>query len=381
MSEEEIQCAAKNTTTQHTPSVQQYITPTVFTVGVIGNVLNLLVLNSKTMRSKTNYFLSSMAVADLGFFFVMIIYSLASFPTIAASPGFNKLYMHSKMALTALANWFSTSSTWLAIAVTCERLLAIRKPLHAKLLLKKKKIITLIALIYALSLPLFSYTFVWHKPIEVTVQRCNMSRTWWTIQEINRTEHPWLENYVKLSLKLVPNVSITIPLFVLIVFNSLLLYSLNKSRKEAAQMGNNQHHKAVELRVAMTVAITIAAFLLFQLPSAVLYLWDAINGSRNRPMWFYTVTTVSNVLVSTGKAVNFIIYCASSKNFRIQLLRLFRKGRARNDRSSFSLHKNSTQTPAFSSSASAYRVTALKVEENNKLLGGSTVHKKHDDKQ
>ncbi|OUC45688.1 hypothetical protein D917_01795 [Trichinella nativa] len=112
MSEEEIQCAAKNTTAQHMPFAQQYITPTVFTVGVIGNVLNLLVLNSKTMRSKTNYFLSSMAVADLGFFLVMIIYSLASFPTIAASPGFNKLYMHSKMSLTALANWFSTSSTW-----------------------------------------------------------------------------------------------------------------------------------------------------------------------------------------------------------------------------------------------------------------------------
>uniref|UniRef100_A0A5S6PZJ4 G-protein coupled receptors family 1 profile domain-containing protein n=1 Tax=Trichuris muris TaxID=70415 RepID=A0A5S6PZJ4_TRIMR len=92
--------------------VSHYIIPTAFAIGIVGNLLNLLVLNSKKLRCKTCYYLSAMATADLGFFATMSIYHLANFPAIVSSPGFSKFYAHSKMTLTALANWFSTSSTW-----------------------------------------------------------------------------------------------------------------------------------------------------------------------------------------------------------------------------------------------------------------------------
>ncbi|KFD68706.1 hypothetical protein M514_03723 [Trichuris suis] len=303
--------------------ISQCVIPIAFAIGIIGNTLNLLVLNCKKMRCKTSYYLSAMAVADLGFFITMTIFHLSNFPVITASASFNKFYAHSKMTLTALANWFSTTSTWLAIAVTCERLVATTKPLHVKILEQKRRIITLIVAIYASSLPLFSYTFIWHSPIEVNVTRCNITRTVWNMREISQAEHPWLHNFVHISLKLVPNISTTIPLLALIVLNALLLYSLSEWRRECSKMvssANNQ--RSPEIRVALTVAITIASFLLFQTPSGILYLWDAINGSRNRSNWFYTATYASNLLVIIGKTLNFIIYCASSKNFRKQLLLL-----------------------------------------------------------
>ncbi|CDW51853.1 7TM GPCR Srw domain containing protein [Trichuris trichiura] len=143
------------------------------------------------------------------------------------------------------------------------------------------------------------------------------------MREISQAEHPWLYKFVHVSLKLVPNISTTIPLLVLIVLNALLLHSLSKWRREYSKMlasPNNQ--RSPEIRVALMVAITIASFLLFQTPSGILYLWDAINGSRNRLDWFYTATYASNLLVIIGKTLNFIIYCSSSKNFRKQLLLL-----------------------------------------------------------
>uniref|UniRef100_A0A5S6QU48 G_PROTEIN_RECEP_F1_2 domain-containing protein n=1 Tax=Trichuris muris TaxID=70415 RepID=A0A5S6QU48_TRIMR len=91
------------------------------------------------------------------------------------------------------------------------------------------------------------------------------------------------------------------------------------------------------------VAITIASFLLFQTPSGVLYIWDAINGSRNRLSWFYTATYVSNLLVIVGKTLNFIIYCVSSKNFRQQLLEMLLTTRVTKRRDFYAKKASSSQ--------------------------------------
>lgn len=89
-----------------------YILPVIFAIGIFGNVLNLVVLNSKGMRTKTNCFLSAMAATDLGFFLVMVLFNLSAFDNLAQSENFMKIFVQLKMTLMTLANWLSAASIW-----------------------------------------------------------------------------------------------------------------------------------------------------------------------------------------------------------------------------------------------------------------------------
>lgn len=89
-----------------------YWFPVIFVIGALGNSLNLIVLNSKGMKSKTNIFLSAMAATDLCFFFVMFFNNLSVFDPLATSQDFMRIYFKAKMTFVVLANWFSMASIW-----------------------------------------------------------------------------------------------------------------------------------------------------------------------------------------------------------------------------------------------------------------------------
>ncbi|KRX72307.1 putative G-protein coupled receptor F59B2.13 [Trichinella sp. T6] len=306
--------------------IGRFVFPIVFVVGVIGNMLILLALKAAAVTTKTSYFLIAMAVADLCFFFCVLPNHMISFSALNKLHSFMVFYIQSKMPLTALANWFSVASIWLAIAVTFERLLAIRKPLHAKLFFKKWHLISLITLIYVASFVSVSYIFFWLTPTEITVNRCNKTQTLLMLKPINETVHPTVHQYVSVSLKVAPHLTCTVPLILLVVLNSLLLYYLRQGRKMSQMVANVNPSRIIELRVTLIVVSIIGTFLICQTPSGVLYVWESMqmNASNNsRPDWFYTAVAVSNILVVCGKAINFAVYCVSSSNFRSKIKRLF----------------------------------------------------------
>lgn len=92
---------------------RKYVFPVQFVIGCIGNLLNLIVLNSKGMRTKTNSFLSAMAVADLGFFLTMFpIYLQTGYELHFLSLNHKLFFLYSHIVLIAFANWFSATSIW-----------------------------------------------------------------------------------------------------------------------------------------------------------------------------------------------------------------------------------------------------------------------------
>lgn len=90
----------------------RYLIPPLFVFGVVGNILNLLVLNSKGMRTKTNALLSAMAFADLCFFFCILPSEVISYDYNRNSHSYMEFFINSRMSLTAMTNFFSTASTW-----------------------------------------------------------------------------------------------------------------------------------------------------------------------------------------------------------------------------------------------------------------------------
>ncbi len=95
-------------------TIRQEIFLIQFALGIAGNFLNLMILNSPSMRSKTNVLLSCMAACDILFLLSRFPAYLASIQSLAFNNSFRRIYYHVlKLPVTvAMASWFSAASIW-----------------------------------------------------------------------------------------------------------------------------------------------------------------------------------------------------------------------------------------------------------------------------
>jgi len=84
--------------------------------------------------------------------------------------------------------------------------------------------------------------------------------------------------------------------------------------------------KTSESKVAFMVFVISVAFVIFELPSAILYCWETLAFlifRQPRPTWFPAAAFFSNQLVTVNKALNFALYCGAGQHFRHKFLKLF----------------------------------------------------------
>ncbi|KAJ1373229.1 hypothetical protein KIN20_035588 [Parelaphostrongylus tenuis] len=92
--------------------------------GCTGNVLNLIVLLSRNMRSRTNLIFAVMAFADL-FFLLMHIPQFLFFCSVLHK---SQYFRDSTHIITGIQNWFSAISIWSMMYATIERVQVFRSP-------------------------------------------------------------------------------------------------------------------------------------------------------------------------------------------------------------------------------------------------------------
>lgn len=218
----------------------------------------------------------------------------------------------------------------MALAVTAERVFAIKMPLHAKFYWKKKRVIILIIAVLIGSLFLHLYNLFWFRLIErhLFCSDGSFSYTAYILVPINQSESAYL--YVQASRIFVPHLSITLPFFALFVLNGFLLYYVHENRRAMADATNAPQLRTNEMKVALMVALIVLTFILCSTPSVALYIYDAISTFvlRSSPytVTFFNLSTLSNCLVVIGKASNFVLYCSASSHFRRRLVHLFCTG-------------------------------------------------------
>ena len=89
-----------------------YVFPVQLVVGVAGNALNLVVLLSKGMRTKTNILLASMAFADICFLLFMIPHTLMYNNAVTQYHWMKWYNVYLNTHVTGVANSFSIASAW-----------------------------------------------------------------------------------------------------------------------------------------------------------------------------------------------------------------------------------------------------------------------------
>uniref|UniRef100_A0A0K0G2Z5 Putative G-protein coupled receptor (inferred by orthology to a C. elegans protein) n=1 Tax=Strongyloides venezuelensis TaxID=75913 RepID=A0A0K0G2Z5_STRVS len=309
-----------------------YITPILIAFGVIGNITNLTVLMTPSLRSKSNILLSALALSDCIFLLLIAPHSLANFNIFALNNTFRYLYFRSKMHLIAFANFASASAIWFVLAICLERLIGIKYPLSVRKYGTKYVYFIVIGTVIGT----FILTGYSHISYDCIIKKfCNDTQIHsicFPVQQDNWTTNlpnyhsPFIKAYVKWNTRINAALVVFLPIILVLWSNVLLIMTLRKRQKFMETSNNNTKAGAaktqmmLEQKVTITVCLIVTSFTVTQGPSAVVLLMsDLLNYNTKLAT---SIAFVPQFLVILGKSMNFLLFCLSSSNFRQRLLLL-----------------------------------------------------------
>ena len=353
-----------------TDLLKLYIPPVLLILGTFGNIFSFVILAKNMLKMSTYSYLAVLAIMDISVLYIGLLRMWIGQLTVDILDISNWLCK----GLNFLGYVCSDSSVWLIIAVTVERYIAVCFPLRApRMCNTRRALIVVILIIVALSL--VNGHMLWTVELSYKyhngsyVSKCDPSVNYKTlIKEI----WPWVDAAIY---SFVPFVIIT-------VLNIQIIRQVLYSRKQRNALQQltvtskvngiiyktraKRHCEGSKKLTCMLLAVSFT-FLLTTLPMNVLQIVSAFigpnqdDGSAEYALRYAKLTlarTVVELLMYINHSINFFLYCATGRKFRLQfkvmmslccqgkLINFFRTGKKRSNAASFRLTKfNSVSSP------------------------------------
>ncbi|KPJ06134.1 putative G-protein coupled receptor B0563.6 [Papilio machaon] len=338
--------------------VHGYIALIICLLGSAANSVNIAVLSRKEMISTTNSILTALAVADL---LVMIDYiplALHIYTTIGSELHRNSygwavfVYFHSIFSQT-----FHTISIWLTITLAIWRYIAIKFPQKNRLLCNKRNTNLAIAVAYVVC-PIICLPIYFAMDIQKIPNNSNNDTSTIELNETSKNNSQDLD--LKYAITMTNNEDLLtaifwiysvfiklIPCIVLSILSVCLILKMKSSDRrrqkllKKSALLTNEGEKArlkedsgggkraatgggrTDRTTRMLVAL-LGLFLATELPQALFGLLTAIAPHLFQEC-YYSFGEVMDLMALVGSAVNFVLYCSMSRQFRNTFRRLARK--------------------------------------------------------
>ncbi|XP_049867674.1 G-protein coupled receptor dmsr-1-like [Pectinophora gossypiella] len=339
--------------------VHGYIALLVCLLGSAANSVNIAVLSRKEMISSTNSILTGLAVADLLVMIDYIPFALHNYVKISSvinnhSYGWAVfVYFHSIFSQT-----FHTISIWLTITLAVWRFIAIKFPQKNRTLCNKQNTNIAIAVAYVvcpiLCLPIYFAMNIQEVPqspgdVNGTTNGTDYVNTTATLRtdpvyKISMTDNKHLLTAIfwiySVFIKLIPCVVLSI-LSVLLILKMkssdrrrqklLKKSAITATEGEKTRLNDDGGKRGgggggggrTDRTTRMLVAL-LGLFLATELPQALFGLLTAI-APQLFGVCYYSFGEVMDMMALVGSAVNFVLYCSMSRQFRSTFTRLARK--------------------------------------------------------
>ncbi|XP_053625446.1 G-protein coupled receptor dmsr-1-like [Plodia interpunctella] len=327
-----------------------YISLIICLLGSAANSVNIAVLSRKEMTSSTNSILTGLAVADLLVMIDYIPFALHIYIKIGSEHNRNTygwavfVYFHSIFSQT-----FHTISIWLTITLAVWRFIAIKFPQKNRTLCNKRNTNIAIAVAYVVC-PILCLPIYFAMNIRETVLPQKSDNLTWNDTEIanvtNRepayalqmTDNEDLLTAIfwiySVFIKLIPCVVLSI-LSVLLILkmkssdrrrqkllkkSAITTHEGEKTRLNEEGQGRRGGGGRTDRTTRMLVAL-LGLFLATELPQALFGLLTAI-APHLFGVCYYSFGEVMDLMALVGSAVNFVLYCSMSRQFRSTFTRL-----------------------------------------------------------
>lgn len=283
-----------------------YLFPVICTLGITGNILTFMVFIKIKPRSSTTVFLSTLAISDTIKLLCDILYFVVVY---LEKIGFTKISHNVYVNLYPYAHYilnFSLCNTaWLTVAVAIERYIFMKWPERVRSICTVTRATITCCIIWLCSM-LVAVPFLLRYKRYITddgVMEITVSPLW-EIDEFT-DGYVWVQNILRTI----------IPLIILVILNTWIIRALGRLSK--------RHMEAppCKIRATSMLVAMIIAFLVCITPDAILSAAFGF-GYTDAPYMIRGIRECSDVLLCINSAVNFFLYFAFNKIFRMKLAKL-----------------------------------------------------------
>lgn len=327
---------------------------TICCFGIVGNIMSVIILTRRVMRSSTYSYLTALALSDTVFllFTMMIARPDTKAPKMGVVSNYpDSFYAYTFWFVHASAITCQVTSIWLTLAFTVDRYIMICHPFKAErwCSIKRARWVILGLVLAGIAfnfIRFFEYTYgLLHVPKLDESVTFNMSAFHFNDSNFNGTNVDYLLNsYHSQGYKSIVVIEYTslgenpffkkfvhswlyltcvagIPFIALIVLNTFLIIAVHNSRRKG-KMINVKEKRRNDTTIMLIGVIVI--FLICEGPALISRMIYALNYENSIKSTFYnTYSEVSNLLVTLNSAINIVPYYFFGKKFRQQFWRVF----------------------------------------------------------
>ncbi|KAK7105544.1 G-protein coupled receptor dmsr-1-like [Littorina saxatilis] len=309
--------------------VHGYLSVTVCIFGIVSNVLSIIVLTRKHMRSPTNFILTALAIADI---LVMSTYPImAIYFYIITSPGcmtaqhsrgwINFILFHLLFIVTChnMAMWLTVTLAIFRYIFVCQHAIAARMCCLAR---AKLAVAVVVVAAIVSCLPLY---FVYSVQDNGSGLNRNVSCYSIVASQLAQ-DNPTYTQFVRWLFGVVFKI---LPCVLMAFFSTLLIIAMQQVKKRRARLFNkvtrivDPDHKSNEHnRTTMMLLAVVICFIVTEIPQGILVLIWAVDEGFFNDVYIH-LGDLMDMLVLVNSAVNFILYCIMSQHFRSTFKSLF----------------------------------------------------------
>lgn len=312
----------------------EWILPIVIAVGLIGNILNLIVLSRPFLKGATKVYLTCLAITDLCVMLTAIPMIFRLSRHFFHQKTYASAFFHAHLEL-LLSLTFITASIFIVVSLTVDRYLSICLPktfrnVHTT---KNAKLVVLGAYLGSILLN-FPISFLKN----VCLEKNHVSGVkQWDYHEnidISRT------GYFKMYLTILELVTRFTPICVVTILNILIVRKFRKLArirrqlqpkaifllKDGTEINSEQtvhaKNKRIEERRFITLLrATVGLYLVTMTPPA--FLPFLYTEERESDFGLQLYRALANILETANCALNFYVYCLCSRDFRAAFAKMF----------------------------------------------------------
>ena len=286
----------------------KYVAPVLIVFGTTGNILSLVVLQSKYFRkSPSAFILSALAMADTGVLLCGLlrhwIMQLSENAVDIRSFNIVTCYVHSLFTY-----YLPQLSSWSLVLLSLERLVSVKWPLKSREMFNKRK---MGAAWTTIALLLVALNGHWFKTVGMLANdddsgyHCDMLPRWYWFSQLI---WPWLDLIV-LSV---------IPVIAIFTCNILVIHALLNASKLRGQMSarisSKEHNSTSSQITAMLVGLNVI-FFLTTIPVSIYFIgedifWDSAHTNTR------IAYATCNIIYYLSNSTNFLVYCITGSKFR-----------------------------------------------------------------
>ncbi|CAG2203323.1 unnamed protein product [Mytilus edulis] len=317
---------------------------TICCLGIVGNVMSVIILTRRVMRSSTYSYLNALALSDT--LFLLLTMLLARRDTKEPVQGDvnnfpDSFYAHTFPFVHAACLTFQVTSIWLTLAFTVDRYIMICHPFKAERWCSIKRARWVILGLVLAGIAFNFIRFFEYKYEKITyvdmggILDFNMTANFTKAQQdqmmnsINYKEayvnsftelgnNPLFHKVVHIWFYLTCVAGI--PFIALFVLNTFLIIAVHNSRKKGKLI--NAKEKRRNDTTVMLIGV-IVIFLICEGPALISRMIYALHFENIKSISYIKFSEISNLLVTLNSAINIVPYYFFGKKFRQQFWRVF----------------------------------------------------------